>query len=84
MHDGCRGRGKSAALGLAIAGALSLGYSNIFVSAPSPENLRTLFEFIFKARAPDLAQSGDKCQAHSPVQMLCRSGTQFPHDVTIQ
>ncbi len=42
-----RGRGKSAALGLAIAGALALGYSNIFVTAPSPENLRTLFEFVF-------------------------------------
>lgn len=39
---------QSAALGLAIAGALGLGYSNIFVTAPSPENLRTLFEFIFK------------------------------------
>ena len=39
---------QSAALGLAIAGALALGYSNIFVTAPSPENLRTLFEFIFK------------------------------------
>lgn len=43
-----RGRGKSAALGLAIAGALALGYSNIFVTSPSPENLRTLFEFVFK------------------------------------
>ena len=43
-----RGRGKSASLGLAIAGALALGYSNIFVTAPSPENLRTLFEFVFK------------------------------------
>ncbi|GBF87381.1 N-acetyltransferase [Raphidocelis subcapitata] len=43
-----RGRGKSAALGLAIAGALGLGYANIFVTAPSPENLRTLFEFVFK------------------------------------
>ncbi|KAK9824701.1 hypothetical protein WJX72_012506 [[Myrmecia] bisecta] len=43
-----RGRGKSAALGLAISGAIALGYSNIFVTAPSPENLRTLFEFIFK------------------------------------
>ena len=43
-----RGRGKSAALGLAIAGAIGLGYSNIFVTAPSPENLKTLFEFIFK------------------------------------
>ena len=40
---------QSAALGLAIAGALALGYANIFVTAPSPENLRTLFEFVFKA-----------------------------------
>lgn len=43
-----RGRGKSAALGLAIAGAVSAGYSNIFVTAPGPENLKTLFEFICK------------------------------------
>ncbi|ETW81501.1 hypothetical protein HETIRDRAFT_64813 [Heterobasidion irregulare TC 32-1] len=43
-----RGRGKSAALGLAIAAALAHGYSNIFVTSPSPENLNTLFEFIFK------------------------------------
>lgn len=44
-----RGRGKSAALGLAIAGAVAQGYSNIFVTAPSPENLQTLFKFTFKA-----------------------------------
>ncbi|KAL5818538.1 hypothetical protein ACOSQ3_022419 [Xanthoceras sorbifolium] len=43
-----RGRGKSAALGLAIAGAIATGYSNIFVTAPSPENLKTLFEFVCK------------------------------------
>ncbi len=43
-----RGRGKSAALGLAIAAALAHGYSNIFVTSPSPENLKTLFEFVFK------------------------------------
>ncbi|KAK6190666.1 hypothetical protein SNE40_002478 [Patella caerulea] len=43
-----RGRGKSAALGIAIATAVGFGYSNIFVTAPSPENLKTLFEFIFK------------------------------------
>ncbi|KAK6460073.1 putative ATPase [Scheffersomyces coipomensis] len=43
-----RGRGKSAALGIAIAAAVSHGYSNIFVTSPSPENLKTLFEFIFK------------------------------------
>ncbi|KAG2094228.1 GNAT acetyltransferase 2-domain-containing protein [Suillus discolor] len=43
-----RGRGKSAALGLAIAAALAHGYSNIFITSPSPENLNTLFEFIFK------------------------------------
>lgn len=44
-----RGRGKSAALGFAIAGAVAYGYSNIFVTAPSPENLGTLFEMVFKA-----------------------------------
>ena len=43
-----RGRGKSAALGLAMSAAVGFGYSNIFVTAPSPENLKTLFEFIFK------------------------------------
>jgi N-acetyltransferase 10 len=43
-----RGRGKSAALGLAISAALAYGYSNIFVTSPSPENLKTLFEFVFK------------------------------------
>ncbi|TKY48332.1 N-acetyltransferase protein [Spatholobus suberectus] len=41
-----RGRGKSAALGLSIAGAIAVGYSNIFVTAPSPDKLETLFEFI--------------------------------------
>jgi N-acetyltransferase 10 len=39
---------QSAALGIAVAGALSMGYANIFVTSPSPENLRTLFEFVFK------------------------------------
>ncbi|XP_074650514.1 RNA cytidine acetyltransferase-like [Tubulanus polymorphus] len=43
-----RGRGKSAALGLAMSTAVAFGYSNIFVTAPSPENLKTLFEFVFK------------------------------------
>jgi N-acetyltransferase 10 len=43
-----RGRGKSAALGIAIASAVAYGYSNIFITSPTPENLKTLFEFIFK------------------------------------
>ncbi|CAO1639161.1 unnamed protein product [Sympodiomycopsis kandeliae] len=43
-----RGRGKSALLGLALAAAVAHGYSNIFVTSPSPENLKTLFEFLFK------------------------------------
>jgi N-acetyltransferase 10 len=43
-----RGRGKSATLGLAIAGAVAFSYSNIFVTSPSPENLKTLFEFVLK------------------------------------
>ncbi|XP_068595911.1 RNA cytidine acetyltransferase [Brachionichthys hirsutus] len=43
-----RGRGKSAALGLAVAAAVAFGYSNMFVTSPSPDNLHTMFEFIFK------------------------------------
>ncbi|KAI9362981.1 GNAT acetyltransferase 2-domain-containing protein [Zopfochytrium polystomum] len=43
-----RGRGKSAALGISIAAAIAYGYSNIFITSPSPENLKTLFEFVFK------------------------------------
>ncbi|CBH11220.1 hypothetical protein, conserved [Trypanosoma brucei gambiense DAL972] len=43
-----RGRGKSAALGLATAGAVAQGYSNIFCTAPSPENLQTFFEFVVR------------------------------------
>lgn len=43
-----RGRGKSAAMGVAVAAAVAYGYSNIFITSPSPENLKTLFEFVFK------------------------------------
>ncbi|KAI3878026.1 hypothetical protein MKW98_008303 [Papaver atlanticum] len=51
VKDHCRsarGRGKSAALGLAIAGAIAAGYSNIFVTAPVPGNVKTLFEYVVK------------------------------------
>lgn len=40
-----RGRGKSAALGLSVASALAKGLTQIYVSAPSPENLKTFFQF---------------------------------------
>ncbi|RMZ85057.1 hypothetical protein DV738_g165, partial [Chaetothyriales sp. CBS 135597] len=43
-----RGRGKSAALGVAVAAAIAYGYSNIFVTSPSPENLKTFFDFVLK------------------------------------
>ena len=43
-----RGRGKSAALGLSIASSVAFGYSNIFVTSPTPENLKTLFDFVLK------------------------------------
>jgi N-acetyltransferase 10 len=43
-----RGRGKSAALGLAMATAVAEGYAAIFVTSPSPENLGTLFDFVFR------------------------------------
>lgn len=32
---------------MSIATAIASGFSNIFVTAPSPENLKTLFEFVF-------------------------------------
>lgn len=41
-----RGRGKSAALGLAIAGAVGFNLSSIFVTSPAPDNLKTLFKFV--------------------------------------
>ncbi|KOB78768.1 Uncharacterized protein OBRU01_00981 [Operophtera brumata] len=43
-----RGRGKSACLGLSVAAAVALGYVNIYVTSPHPENLITLFEFVLK------------------------------------
>lgn len=55
-----RGRGKSAALGLSIASAIAHGYSNIYVTSPSPENLHTLFEFVLKGlKAIHLAEHHD-------------------------
>lgn len=41
-----RGRGKSATLGLAVSKAVLNGYSNIFITSPSAENVKTLFQFI--------------------------------------
>lgn len=41
-----RGRGKSAAMGLCLAGSISLGYSSIAVTAPNPENLVSVFDFL--------------------------------------
>ena len=41
-----RGRGKSSAMGLAISSAIAFGFSNIFVTAPTPDNLGTFFEFV--------------------------------------
>ncbi|KAK4317649.1 hypothetical protein Pmani_011271 [Petrolisthes manimaculis] len=43
-----RGRGKSAALGLAVAAAVHFSLNNIFVTSPAPTNLATFFEFLFK------------------------------------
>ena len=46
-----RGRGKSAALGLSVAAAIAYGYSNVFITAPSPENVKTLFDLILRGFA---------------------------------
>jgi N-acetyltransferase 10 len=42
-----RGRGKSATLGLSITAAIAYGYSNIFITAPDPDNLNSFFAFLF-------------------------------------
>ena len=41
-----RGRGKSVALGLCLAGAISFGFHSILVTAPEPENLVSVFQFL--------------------------------------
>lgn len=45
-----RGRGKSAVLGLAVAAAINLGLSNIFVTSPTPHNLTAFFQLLFAGR----------------------------------
>ncbi|XP_068246031.1 RNA cytidine acetyltransferase [Palaemon carinicauda] len=66
-----RGRGKSAALGISVAGAIAFGYSNIFVTSPSPENLNTFFEFVLKS----LNAMG--YEEHLNYQVLRSSDPQF-------
>ena len=43
-----RGRGKSVALGLCLAGAISFGFQSIVVTAPEPENLVSVFQFLIE------------------------------------
>jgi len=47
-----------------MAGSVHLGYANIFVTAPSPENLKTLFQFVLKVRGA--------ARAARPVQPVLR------------
>lgn len=55
-----RGRGKSAALGLSIASAVTYHYSPIYVTSPSPENVQTLFEFAIKGlKAVHMTENND-------------------------
>ena len=64
-----RGRGKSAAMGIAVAGAVAMGYSNIFVTSPTPENLRTFFQFLLKG----FDSLGYKAGAHTrPLSAQCK------------
>ncbi|KAG9328103.1 hypothetical protein JZ751_016551 [Albula glossodonta] len=73
-----RGRGKSAALGLALAGAVAFGYSNIFVTSPSPDNLHTLFEFIFKGfDALQYQCCGSPSQEHLDYEIIQSLNPEF-------
>ncbi|GJQ12855.1 hypothetical protein GpartN1_g4646.t1 [Galdieria partita] len=73
-----RGRGKSAALGLAVAAAIAHQYSNIFVTCPSPENLKSFFDFVligfdalqFKEHVDyEILQSTDASLQHCVVRI---------------
>lgn len=44
-----RGRGKTVGLAFAICGAMLLNCSCIYVSAPTPQNLNILFEYLIIA-----------------------------------
>mmetsp|Transcript_23593 Transcript_23593/g.19815 ORF Transcript_23593/g.19815 Transcript_23593/m.19815 type:complete len:167 (+) Transcript_23593:525-1025(+) len=41
-----RGRGKTCSIGLSISAALHVGYKNILISAPSPENIQAMWDMI--------------------------------------
>ena len=66
-----RGRGKSAALGLCLAGAVGYGYSNIFLTAPAPENLQTTFAMLIQGLKA-LAY-----QEHTDFDVVYTSGGEF-------
>lgn len=52
-----------------MAGAIGFGYSSVFVTAPSPENLQTLFEFVVKGlKALRFAEHTDFEVIYSPVE----------------
>jgi len=42
-------KGKSVAIGMVTASAILMGFSNIYITAPNPENLITYFEFLLKS-----------------------------------
>lgn len=70
-----RGRGKSASLGIAIASSIVYGFSNIFVTAPSPENLKTVFEFIFRGL------DSLNYKEHTDYEILQSTNPEFNHAV---
>jgi N-acetyltransferase 10 len=64
-----RGRGKSASLGISIASAI------VFVTAPSPENLGTVFEFLFKGL------DALNYKEHTDYEILQSTNPEFNHAV---
>ncbi|KAK6023751.1 putative ATPase DUF699 [Ostertagia ostertagi] len=65
--------------GLALAGAVAFGYSNIFVTSPSPENLRTLFEFVMKGFDTDGLPEFQKALVRVNVFREHRQTIQYIH-----
>ncbi|TFJ80128.1 hypothetical protein NSK_008685 [Nannochloropsis salina CCMP1776] len=48
VMKGGRKRGKTAALGLGLAGAVAFGFSNVFVTAATPARAQTIFKFLLR------------------------------------
>ena len=81
-----RGRGKSATLGLTISAVLPQ-YANTFVTSPSPDNLKTFFQFVVKGLLFKGLKEGtdfEVTKASNPLKSVIKVTVFSPHKQVIQ